>query len=422
VIAVFFVLAAVSLEGESVFAARLPPNAWQAAKISAITTDAFEGRLRLTVGPLTFERLIVLPAHSRATLEIPFYVPEQPALIKVSLVSAEREEFFPQVAEWLMTAFRVEPNTTTASMNGDYGATIRLRQFTPSAFLLSSFRQIVLTEGQWRSLGEDWKAAFVRFLATGGRLHVLTDRKPTNVPFTTYGGEVPNVMQRMQPGFEPVVPDRFSDVGLRWFGLLLIVAGGYLGVALLWRYMGRAVVGAVLGACCAGCVAAVLLWAPRIWRISATVVWKDRFAFFCYAAGRYDGAELALKGAPEGGVALILPSTKQIVYEGFSPKSAVGSVLLLAPAEQTLNTEYRYTCVVVGQRGWINGRICWRGDVVGFLERCLGLRLWWLLRFVDFKARLHEGERRITESGIRNVVLMLSGLGSGEVKRGGEGD
>ncbi|RKY19207.1 MAG: hypothetical protein DRP63_00985, partial [Planctomycetota bacterium] len=89
---VLVVLAVVTLEGELVFGDRLPPNAWQAAKISATTTDAFEGRLRLTVGPLIFEKPIVLPAHSRTTLEIPFYMPEQPALIKVSLVSAEREE------------------------------------------------------------------------------------------------------------------------------------------------------------------------------------------------------------------------------------------------------------------------------------------------------------------------------------------
>gem|GEM_PF-3689133 len=416
------VLAAVSLEGESVFADRLPPNAWQAARISVTTTDAFEGRLRLTVGPLTFEKPVVLPAHSRTTVQIPFYIPEQPAVVKVSLVNAEREEFFPQVAEWLMTAFRTEHNTTTASLDGKYGATIRPQEFLPSPFLLSSFRQIVLTEEQWRGLGEDWKAAFVRFLATGGRLHILTDKKPADVPFTTYGSRVPKVAQRMRLGFEPVVPDRFSDVGLRWFGLLLIVAGGYLGASLLWRYMGRAAVGAVVGACCAGCVAAVLLWAPRIWRISGTLIWKNRFAFFCYAAGRYDGAELALKDAPEGGVALILPSTKHILYEGFAPKTAVGSVLLLAPAGQTPQTEYRYTCVVVGQRGWINGRICWRGDVVGFLERCLGLRLWWLLRFADFKAKLHEGERRMTESGIRNAVVVLTGLGNGEVKRSGEGD
>jgi len=182
------------------------------------------------------------------------------------------------------------------------------------------------------------------------------------------------------------------------------------------------VVGAALGACCAGCVAAVLLWAPQVWRISATVVWRGRFGFFCYAAGRYDGAELALKGAPKGGVALILPSTKQIVYEGFTPKSAVGSVLLLAPAEQRVNTEHRYTCVVVGQRGWIDGRICWRGDVVGFLERCLGLRLWWLLRFADFKAKLREGDRRIAESGIKNAVLILNDLTKGERRSGGEGD
>ena len=418
---VLVVLAAVTLEGELVFADRLPPSAWQAARISVTTTDAFEGRLRLTVGPLIFEKPIVLPAHSRTTLEIPFYMPEQPALIKVSLISAEREEFFPQVAEWLMTAFRTDRGITTASVDGNHGATIRLRQFTPSAFLLSSFGQIVLTEQQWRSLSGGWKAAFSRFLATGGRLHILTDREPADVPFTTYGREVPDVTPKVHPAFEPVVPDRFSDVGLRWFGLLLIVAGGYLGVALLWRYMGRAVVGAALGACCAGCVAAVLLWAPRIWRISATVVWKDRFGFFCYAAGRYDGAELALKGAPKGGVALILPSTKQIVYEGFTPKTAVGSVLLLAPAEQRVNTEYRYTCVVVGQRGWINGRICWRGDVVGFLERCLGLRLWWLLRFADFKAKLREGDRRIAESGIENAVLILNDLTKGEIRGGGEG-
>ena len=419
----FLLLFALTLEGEAVFADGVAPRTWQVAKLRLATTDAKEARIRITAGPLQFEKSFSLPAHTKTTIEVPFYLPAPATLIKVSIITPEREEFYPQIAEWLMNAFRVDPNITVASLSGNFGARIDLQSFSPNPHLLAGFKLIVLTEEQWRALSPEWKQAFRRYLGAGGRIHLLAEQKPADIPCTSWGRKPPPLPKPFRLEFEPLVPDRYRDVGMRWFALLLVVAGGFFGVSVLWRVMGKAALAVVAGTLGAGCTAAVLLWPPQLWRITGTVFWRGRFNLTYYASGRYDLKKQRLLYAPDGAVATALRTTRKVFYEGMRPVAAEGDVLLIAPAALTpygksadhvAGRAGRWSRVwVQGQRGSIDGRGAWRGEVVGLLEQKTGIRLWWLLRFCDFEAEVLEGARWPDATGSRMSVLRLSDLPPG---------
>lgn len=407
----------ISLEGEAVFAETLPPRGWQVAKLRVSSTNAAEGKIRIYAGNLYFEKRFSLPAHTRTSLEVPFYLPAPATPIKVSLVHGRTEEFYPQVAQWLMSAFRVDDKTTLASLSAKIGARIHPSPFSASPYLLFSFRQILLTPADWRNLTIPWRNAFKTFIAAGGKIHILTEKEPKSIPHTSWGETPPPPPPPIRFDTEPIEPNRYGGVGLRWFGLLMTVSLGFFCAGVLWKQMGRGAVFVLIAVCCIGCAAAVLLWTRSQWRLAGTLIWKNRFAFLYFAAGSYNHETLDLKGAPEGGVAVPSPETERVVYEDYRPISAEGTVLFLVPT--TLHTPQflpdrtpKHKVEVSGQYATIDGKRGWRGEAVGLLERGTGLSLWGLLRYPNFKASLVEGEHWTDMEGRKGIMLLLSDVSS----------